>query len=50
LLPDHQPIGIEIPVRMIKYQLYWMIDAAEVLAEGEKRWRRHSINKKKLNK
>lgn len=40
----HQRIGHEIPVRKIKGQLDRMVRIGSIASEGERRWRRYSIN------
>ena len=43
----NQRIGMEIPTRKIKAQMDKLLASGEILAEGDKRWRRYSINKNK---
>lgn len=45
----HRRIGLEIPELKVKRMLYALADEGLLLAHGEKRWRRYSINTKRKN-
>jgi ATP-dependent DNA helicase RecG len=42
----HQRIGKEIPIRRLRYELNLLVEEEKVNANGERRWRTYSINKK----
>lgn len=45
----HRRIGSEIPALKVKRMLYALVDKGVLMAQGEKRWRRYSINIKREN-